>query len=246
MELPLKTIIVESIEKDLNLLVEALYPFDKVISIEKKFTDLELASKALLNESFDLTFLDEELMPYGLIDLVGRQRCGIVVFNFEEKLLTLDKGYRRHGYHCLPKPYPPSNLRSFIRELHLDVQYFSESRRKQAKTNKPLLFKIKSTQILVRQEEIVYIEVNDNYCHIYYLTNSGVEKHIVSKQLKYYVATLNPDMFYKIGSKYLININYFISCVDDRVNLKGSYKGIPISIPLKGKNKKSFLDRFIE
>ena len=57
--------------------------------------------------------------------------------------------------------------------------------------------------IMVKTNEIVYLEADENYTTIY-LTNN--KKYFSSKKLKYYEDTLNKRSFFRIHRAYMINI----------------------------------------
>src|SRR6185312_12491455 len=102
-------------------------------------------------------------------------------------------------------------------------------------------------EIAIKVEQIVFIEVDDNFCTIFYKDREGdnIVKILHQKQLNYFQSILNPELFQRVHRSYMINLNYFKSIKDGTISLYGTFDNKPINIPCSD-NKIDLLPGFIK
>jgi DNA-binding LytR/AlgR family response regulator len=249
MNLPLKTIIVENEKDDLKVLTEYLIPYSNLISLEKCAVTFEEAVNILLNQSFELSLLDIQLNDntdcYELINKVGRQQFGIIVFSTQKTSAPLEYTKTLSGHLYLPKPYSPEGMIIFTRELNQELARVKNTSVLSGK-DKPLLIKDRKATFFIEQDKIVFIEVDDDYCHINCLVDTGIKEFVVWERLKHYEEILNHSIFYRISDKHLINLSFLDSLNHDGVKLKAKVANKEFLLPLPDKKKQTFLLLFIK
>lgn len=243
-----KTFIVEDQTAPLERLLLLLKAYPKVIDLDsiviaRSFNE---AQDIILNgEQFDLSIMDKMLGGKTCFDLISKENkdsFGIIVLN------TVDKKSQKYfqeisllgNYLVLPKPYNKDDVAGLVNQLISFNRPISE----ELDDDSPIWLKEKSKGFPVKQNDIVYIEVNDNYCYIYFINNGICRKHIATKQLSHYEELLNRKMFFRISDKYLINLEYISTYEDGNIKLKPKYENAEINLTLAKNKSKAFHDRF--
>lgn len=239
MRLPLKTIIVEDEIEDLFVLKEFLKPHKSLIAISEEniANSFESARNILMSQSFDLSFLDIELDNnsecYELIETFGKSHFGIITFSTKIKTAFFENLDILRGCLYLGKPYSSNRMKVFCEELRDRVALINSTDKKYY----PLWLKEKSNEFLVEQNSIIYIEVRGTLCSIYYLDGVVDKKHSITKTLKEYEGVLNPEIFFRLSDKYLINMNFFAYLGGGSLKLKIKDTKKEFSLPLSEKDR---------
>jgi len=124
MKLPLKTLLVENLVPDLEVLKKRLLKYPDFIEISRVAMTFNEAKNILQFETFDLSILDIDLDEYDcfrLVDEVGREKFGIIALNTISESVLGNKAEKIGQYFWLPKPYSNGSISEFIEKLRASI-----------------------------------------------------------------------------------------------------------------------------
>jgi DNA-binding LytR/AlgR family response regulator len=228
MKYPLKTLLVEDEETDAFVLKKYLNDFNRVISIDKVVTTYEEAVCELLNTSYNLTLIDINLndnyQGYNLINEVGKNQLGIIVFFTQRSEAPLE--FTSYEFLYLNKPLSEKKIKEFIKKLQDKIsRNFTEL----GNAQKPFLFRDESFDRPISADKIVYIKIYDESAEIHYDNNTQKAKCIIKQSLSNLTNILSSDMFCQIHKNCLVNIFYVEKLGDHIIYLKPPYFEIELS-----------------
>jgi DNA-binding LytR/AlgR family response regulator len=181
---------IEYLKKLLNKHIDTLGDIQEALS----FSD---AVEILTREKFDLSILDNKLdrhkTVFDLIRLVGRERCGIVVYTSDAREIDIENMLDLLPDLRFYKPYDDDSTLEFIVRLKLHLKGIEERR------NHFIMFDNRGMSIKMDYEDIFYV------------SNSGTNSKFFCKDdvlpYKDYLKDKN------IGEhKYLLDSGVFVKC----------------------------------
>lgn len=158
------------------------------------------ATKEIALKSPDLIFLD--------INIPGKSGLEILADIKERKFnVIVVTGEKEHGIKALKqnvldyllKPLDEEEVKEAVRKA-----VFKALEDKSSNSKDKIFFNIQSGFKIMRLDEIIYLEGQDNYTEVNYASG----QLLVSKTLKDYENLLNFSNFYRIHKKHLINLNH--------------------------------------
>ena len=211
----LRAILVDDEANSLSALQQKLIEHCPQVNIVGTFTKPADCILAINTLKPDIVFLDIE-MPgingFNLLQLVNYK-------DFEPVFVTAYD-------HYAIKAIRFSALDYLVKPVDIDELRFSVERAEQKKNNastnerldllldhvsnpkkdfKHIVIPSQDSLRFIRIDEIIYLEANMNYTHIYM---SGKEKYVVSRTIKEYEDLLPESTFIRIHNSYIINKDY--------------------------------------
>jgi two-component system LytT family response regulator len=191
---------------NIDLLVEYIELYCKRLSIEKTYTDMNLAVEYLQTSPPDILFLDinfGDQMIFELLNIVKPQKSKIIFVSSYETYALQSIDYSPSGY--IVKPIDQTKL---ISEVSKAINSIEELKVLKKKSQQKILGKIKvkgATSIdIIDMEDIIYAEADGRYTTFYLLNNRSV---ICTKNLGAFEEILPKTHFIRIHSKYITSIN---------------------------------------
>ncbi len=207
----LRTIIVDDEEKAINNLETLLNNFPQVQIIDKS-TDPEKALGKILLQKPDLLFMDIQMPDKTGFEIVSEvYRSGlrpdiIFVTAFDKYAIT---AIRYAAFDYLLKPVNKEELKDALERLLKKTTETDKEEQIKILIEKTSRHKIKFSNaggfILIKPEDIIYIEADWNYSEIYF---SKEIKEVVTMNIGSVEELLPKEDFYRINRSIIININY--------------------------------------
>ena len=207
----LKSIIVENDPKSLSLLLSLISDYCPEIQVLSTATNIQDATKQILNQQPDLIFLDLELddgLGFDVLyQIPGKSFKTIVTSGFSQYALD---AFKFEVAHYLLKPVCIKDLRVAIdRILTHDNEDRTHNAIKETRENKT--FSQKKIQVstnegikLIKLNEIEFLEADGSYTIFHFIDKCSM---LTSKHLKSFVSLLSGDNFYRVGRSYIINLD---------------------------------------
>jgi two-component system LytT family response regulator len=174
------------------------------------------AVEAIQNQAPDLVFLDvqmPELDGFGVLEALGGERLPVVIFVTAYDKFAL-KAFDVHAVDYLLKPFDRERFqkaleraRSHLRtrqsgELNQRLTALLDDLRPQAKKTNRLVIKAEGRVLLLKTDDIDWIEAADNYVNLHV----GNESHLFRETMTALEAKLPPDKFIRIGRSAIVNV----------------------------------------
>ncbi len=204
---PLKTLIVEDNQYDIVLLEALLSEHKGVFSIEYKATTYASAVKALASQKFQLSILDFNLDDNkdlnDIIKDVGTENMGIIVLHSIDTDGSYEEIENLRDFIYLRKPFSDKAMPAFIRKV---LTRASEKHIWGIRDD--YNFSMEAKILKLKNEQILFVEVKDNYCEVHYLNKDNVEKNFLYRiTLTELEEKLEPSIFVRCHNRYIINKN---------------------------------------
>ncbi len=206
--------------ENLHMLLTEFCPEIEVIGMAE---NVDQARSLIKSKQPEAVFLDIR-MPSNeegleLLDDVSTHNFQIVfVTAFKEFAV---KAFNANAIHYILKPIDIEDLRiavdklmqyqelfqadkSNIKTYHDSIDNFSKHINQQPNSNKITISHIKGIKI-IEDESIMYIEGEGNCTNIFFKDGTHF---FDTRTLKIYEDILNPNLFFRIHKKYIINLNY--------------------------------------
>ena len=208
----LRILVIEDEPRTARTLVQLLAECDPTIVVESCLESIE-ASVTWLKEHTvpDLIFMDIQLSD-GLCFAIFN-RCEVacpVIFTtaYDEYAL---QAFTVNSIDYLLKPVDPEDLaeavkkaeKLVIHELNQQLGTLADNMQTPDKAKKKIILKTFDNIHLVKLQDILYCECQDNYTNFYLLNG---KKILVSNTLKEYDEMLSEFGFFRIHKSYLINL----------------------------------------
>jgi two-component system LytT family response regulator len=207
----LRTIIVDDEEKAINNLETLLNNFPQVLIIDKS-TDPEKALGKIFLQKPDLLFMDIQMPDKTGFEIVSEvYRSGlrpdiIFVTAFDKYAIT---AIRYAAFDYLLKPVNKEELKDALERLLEKTSETDKEEQIKMLIEKTSRHKIKFSNaggfILIRPEDIIYIEADWNYSEIYFGKD---KKEVVTMNIGSVEELLPKEDFYRINRSIVINVNY--------------------------------------
>lgn len=187
------------------------------------------ALQAVQQHTFDIIFIDIQLKQISGIQLAKQLLpfCRNLIFVTAHDQYAIE-AFQTEALHYLLKPVDPQALQQAIKRV-------SERHPNNAQDDR-LLLHTREGVIVLKHEEILYIQGEGNYC-TFYCDNQ--QHYLVSKHLSYYEEQLNSHRFFRIHQSYLINLE----CVRQVITQSGSSVVLKneVKLPVARRRKEAFL-----
>jgi two-component system LytT family response regulator len=210
-ERQLRAIIIDDEESSINNLETLLKHFLQVQIIDKS-TDPEKALGKILLQKPDLLFIDIQMPDKTGFEIVSEvYRSGlrpdvIFVTAYDKFAIT---AIRYAAFDYLLKPVNKEELKDALERLLAKTSESDKEEQIKMLIEKTSRHKIKFSNaggfILIKPEDIIYIEADWNYSEIYF---SKDKKEVVTMNLGSVVELLPKEDFYRINRSVIINVNY--------------------------------------
>lgn len=250
-ERTLRTIIVDDEERAINNLESLLKSFPQVQVIDKS-TDPEKALGKILIQKPDLLFMDIQMPEKTGFEIVAQvYRSGlkpdiIFVTAFDKYAIT---AIRYAAFDYLLKPVNHDELKNALDRLFEKTNETDKEERIKLLVEKTSRHQIKFANaggfILIKPEDILYIQADWNYSEIY-LDNE--KKEVVTMNIGRLEDLLPREDFYRINRSIIINVNYLsrVNRIKRTAILIKDGQEYPIKIPLlKIRSLEKFLEKGI-
>lgn len=208
----LKTIIVDdemNARENLKILIGEFCPELEVVGLAASVAE---ARRLIEEEDPEVVFLDIA-MPNedGFALLEGYEnRDFSVVFTTAYNEYAL-KAFKADAIDYLEKPISIEDLQKAVEKLMRIHSTMDEEELKvkmeSDKGNDRISVPTRDGFIIIRNEEITYLEASDNYTMIYLSDGS---RHLSSKNIKVYEEKLNANVFYRTHKSYIVNVQHHI------------------------------------
>lgn len=205
--------------------------------------NVEEAKKLITSKKPEAVFLDIR-MPSGeegleLLDEVGKEKFQIVfVTAFKDYAI---KAFNANAIHYILKPIDIEDLKEAVQKLQQykemfneddtnlqtyieSIKNFSENIHYQNESNKITITHLKGIKI-IEDNTILYLVGEGNCSHLYFEDGSSF---FDTRTLKVYDEILNPNKFYRIHKKYIINLDL----LTDYIHQDGYYAKLKNGIKL--------------
>ena len=214
----MRAVIVEDEPSGMKNLQNLLAKYCEQVEIVATAEDVEGAIKMFNNPEVqpDVAFLDINL-PDGLIFQVLNQIKEEDEINFDIVFVTAFDSFTKRAceYACvgyINKPIDPDDLKAAVSRVKAGKTNRIKDRIDifQGHVNNPNAFGKMSISAVdgiyfVNIKEIVRLEAEDNYTHIY---SQDGERMTVAKTIKSYEELLSGVNFFRVHKRHLINLNY--------------------------------------
>ena len=247
----LKSILVENDPKSLALLLSLISDYCPEIDVVSTATNIQDATRQILNQQPDLVFLDLELDDgFGfnmLHEIPGKKFKTIVTSGYSQYALD---AFEFDVVHYLLKPVGIKDLRIAVdRVLHHDNGVRNQKETGGTRTYSP--FSQKKIQVptnegikLINLNEIEFLEADGCYTIFHFINRTSM---MTSKHLKSFESVLSGDNFYRISRSYIINLD----CIKLYNKQSGGKvtmgSGSTVIIPRRNKNEfLKYLNTYLE
>ncbi len=210
----IKSIIVDDEPNAVNFLANALTKYCMDVEIIGKAHSIEDALPLLYNSSFDLLFLDIELLDGSGFDLL--ERVGKI--NFSVIFITAYNQYaiRAFRFNALDYLLKPVNIKELLNavdkvriRLNASQQQMVDFRKlfENLKGPQPtkLAINSQSETVFISLDEIVRLEAYGNYTRVILVDGNQI---IASKTLKEYETLLEDMSFFRVHHSHIINLQF--------------------------------------
>ncbi len=187
----------------------------------------------------DIVFMDVELEDGNCFDLLKEFEKPIfnIIFTTAHDRYAV-QAFEYSAVHYLLKPVDPELLeiavaRTFegkeARNTHQKLEYLSHNFEAHSSLDKKIAIPTPKGLFFYRVGEIVRVQAEGNYCTVFL---SGGQRHLVTKQLKYYEELFDGRYFFRTHHKHLVHLAF----VDQYVKSKETFvklsngEEIPVSV----------------
>lgn len=195
--------------------------FSNYCNILATASDIQTASNCLMNNNFDVVFLDIQLGNENGFDLLKRfsQRNFQVVFTTAHKDYAI-KAIKESAFDYLLKPINYIDLLAVFKKLEstnlsnsiLDKLTTLDTKLSPFNDNySKIALPINDGLKLVNLADVTYGIASGSYSEIFLVDNTKI---ISSKPLKYFEDVLPPNLFFRCHKSYLVNLNFVNSFND--------------------------------
>lgn len=217
-----------------NVMRKLLELFCPEISLLLEAEDGEQAMKLVNNRKFDFAFVDIQLNGESGIDVAKKisRFCPNIIFVTAYDKYAVE-AFQTEAIHYLLKPVDPELLQQAIRRSNLTFDAPSEF-------DNRIFLTTKEKMVVLRHEEISYLEGDRNYTTFHYNQSDFVR---VSHNLAYYVRLINSSSFFRIHQSFLVNVKYVagLQARDRQGNFSVILKNGD-ELPLARSKKKAFVE----
>jgi len=207
----LKTIIIENDPKSLSLLLSLISGYCPELNVVATATNIQDATKIILNHQPALVFLDIELDDGTGFDVLyqvpDKKFKTIVVSGF--KRYACD-AFRFEITHYLLKPVCVRDLRIAVERV-LQHGKSAGDHNKITETTEHARFSKKKLQVstnegikLINLNEIEYLRADGSYTMLHFINKGSI---IASRHLKSFESALCGSNFYRLGRTHIINLD---------------------------------------
>lgn len=187
-------------------------------SFEDPFEAMDLLGK----EKVDLVFSDIQMPDISGISLL-KSLANPPLFIF----VTGNPEHAAQSFELdvldyIVKPY---DFDRFLKSVN-KAQAVLDFRKSPAVNKAFLLIKDRSLNVIVRYDEIYYVEGNKDYVNIV----TSEKTHSVSKTMSYMESVLPNDRFLRVHKSYIINLAFAKAVTAVVIKMKGNIKDIPIGM----------------
>ncbi len=190
---------------------------DPALNVIGEYETGQQALKCVTEHAPDLMFLDIQ-MPgldgFGLLDSLGLNRipCTIFVTAYDEYAL---RAFEVRAFDYLLKPFDEARLLETVRRAkeHLFHRHLEADRDRLRlmldNMNRPeryrdrLAVRTGENVILMRTEQIDWVEAADNYVYLH----CGSETHVLRETMNSLERTLDPNIFLRIHRSAIVNLD---------------------------------------
>lgn len=208
----LKTIIVDdemNARENLKILVDEFCPELKVVGLAASVAE---ARKLIDEEDPEVVFLDIA-MPnedgFSLLESYD-DRDFSVIFTTAYNEYAL-KAFKADAIDYLEKPISIEDLQKAVEKImriHSIIDEVELQEKMEADHgNDRISVPTRDGFIIIKNEEITYLEASDNYTMIYMADGS---RHLSSKNIKVYEEKLNANVFYRTHKSYIVNVEHHL------------------------------------
>lgn len=206
----MNAIIVEDEFLAIDELISALQNVAPYISIVAQARSVAEAIKIIPNTQHDLIFMDVHLGDGYSFDIFSKIEIKVPVIFITAYDTYAIKAFKNKGIDYLLKPFSYSELKESIDKLNLFSNInlsSSNSNIESLKNQERFLVNIGTRIISVQTSDIAYFMAEGKFVSIF--TFIG-EKYIVEQTLTSILLRLNPDKFFQINRKYIINYDSIV------------------------------------
>jgi two-component system, LytTR family, response regulator len=211
----LRAVLIDDEENSLSALKQKLLQNCPDVDIVGSSTHPETAIEQINRLKPDIVFLDIEMPGINGFNLL--QQVGFK--NFEPVFVTAYDHYavkaiRFSALDYLVKPVDIEELKSAVERARQKKDQYSTNDRLELlldhlsnprKDFKHIVIPSQESLRFIKVEEIVYLEANVNYTHIYMIDSN---KYVVTRTIKEFEDLLPPNTFIRIHNSYIINKDY--------------------------------------
>jgi len=187
------------------------------IEIIGECADGRAAVEAIREHSPDLLFLDvqmPELDGFGVLEAIGTERLPVIVFVTAHDKFAL-RAFDVHAVDYLLKPFDRERFQAALRRavervpqrdagaLDKKISALLAELRPPSPTVERLAVKSGGRVVLVKTEDIDWIEAADNYAELH----TGRESHLLRETLSALEARLAPGKFIRISRSAIVNVD---------------------------------------
>ncbi|MEM8583919.1 MAG: LytTR family DNA-binding domain-containing protein [Bacteroidota bacterium] len=149
-------------------------------------------------KAIDITFVDIELRKESGLELAQQlfSFCPNVIFVTAHDKYAVE-AFQTQAIHYLLKPVVPQYLQEAIKRVETDRQAQDQQHK--------LLLPTRSGMIVLKQEEIIRIQGDGNYCYFYCVND---QQHYLSRNLAYYQKLVREELFFRVHQSHLVNLKY--------------------------------------
>lgn len=245
----LKALIVDDEPKNIRILKKLLEQFCPQVEVCGEANSSAKATLLIKQNKPDIVFLDIE-MPYeNAFDMLDK----LVPVNFEIIFITAFDAYmfKAFKYSALDYLLKPVNIRELKEAVTRAETRFHYKRTSQQLQN--LLDNLKSPNIASQKialnnkgslvfkpvNDIIRCEAQNNYCYIFTIDN---QKFLGTTSIKEYEEILPPDIFFRVHTSHLINLNHIRKYLKGRGGVIEMEDGAIIDVAIRRRDE--FLARF--
>ena len=242
----IRTIIVDDIASNIDLLVKMLQDCDQTFEVLAKDENIEDAIRDIDNNKPELVFLDinfpEDRKGFEILEKTNFKEFAVIFTTVEHEHAI--KAFEFSALHFLLKPINLKMLQEAINRFEVNrnkgfygsqINVLNDSLKRKHK--RIILPTIESFDV-VEIEDIIYCESENNYTTFHM---RGDDHITVCKPINSYDQILSDLYFVRIHSKYLINLKYLKKYHKGRGGIVQLENGLKLEVS-EGK-KKDFLQR---
>lgn len=245
----MKVLVIEDEENSRVALKNLIENFGKGIDFVLTADSVSSAIEVILKEKPEILVLDIELSDGTSFSILEK----IPPYNYAVFFITAydqyaQKAIKHSALDYILKPYNPIEVMNALEKAKNEIEVGDLKQKvKTLLENQSSLSKIalpSGSGVLIKAlDDIMYLESSNNYTLFYFKNNEQV---LVTKTLKHYEDTLNPESFVRIHQSFLVNINH----IEEYSKLDGGWitiqgKNIPVSRRKKEELQKIIANRFI-
>lgn len=184
-------------------LIHIIESYFSGVSIVGYSSDVHVAYDEILQLKPDLLFLDVRLkgeIGFRFLEKFTNRTFEVIIITaYDEYAL---ESYKNFAIGYLQKPI---NIRMFQKIIEQADIIIKHKKGEQDKEERKLLISNKNSKTIVYFDNIIYLQAETNYTH--FILKEG-KTLMASKHLKEYELLLPKDIFYRVHSGYIVNLNY--------------------------------------